>query len=462
YWAPSPVGHWNFDDNTGTTIFDKSGSGSVPTLLSSDPSLPIWSPGKYGTSVLFDGSTDYAKQDNTSPTALIINGHLTVTAWIYRRTSNTADWIVDIGGSGANPGGNKNYGFFVASDSTLRLRWENGATPTVTTPQSTVAISNTSGTWVHVAAVRDTSANTVTFYENAVQLGTVVSYTNDPDGGDVNPDLHFAAASTAGGVPNSPFDGYIDETKVYNYIRTSRQIVEDMNAGHPAPGSPVGSAAGYWKLDEGFGTTAQDSNSLNNDLTLSTASWTNNGKFNKAWNGTGAVWLTRANDADFDFAAADDLSISFWFKSDSATNPASAAEYLLEKGTITNTGTAGYAIYANTSGNVVFGIKDDAAWGASSPNTPAPDDTATSTTDIYDAIWHHIVATKTGTSRIDLYVDGKLDASDTSLAATATLANAIALRVGDDDADAANSFNGDLDEVKIYRLALTTSEVKLE
>ena len=43
----------------------------------------------------------------------------------------------------------------------------------------------------------------------------------------------------------------IDEVKIYNYPRTASQLIEDMNAGHPAPGSPVGSPIGYWKFDEG-------------------------------------------------------------------------------------------------------------------------------------------------------------------------------------------------------------------
>ena len=49
--------------------------------------------------------------------------------------------------------------------------------------------------------------------------------------------------------------GTTDEFKIYNYARTAKQIVEDMNAGHPAVGSPVGSAVGHWRFDEGQGIT---------------------------------------------------------------------------------------------------------------------------------------------------------------------------------------------------------------
>ena len=135
-----------------------------------------------------------------------------------------------------------------------------------------------------------------------------------------------------------------------------------------------------------------------------------------------------------------------WFKSDSASNPG-ANEYLIDKGT-----TARYSIYLDTSGQPNFTVND----GTNS-------DTITVSTDIYDGAWHHIVATKTGTNRTDLYIDGLSRGSDTSLATTLTLANADSLTIGDSDAtDNGDEFNGDLDEIKIYRAALTSEEVKTD
>jgi hypothetical protein len=48
----------------------------------------------------------------------------------------------------------------------------------------------------------------------------------------------------------------IDDVRIYNYTRTPKQIVSDMNAGHPAVGSSI--PVGYWKFDEGYGTTARN------------------------------------------------------------------------------------------------------------------------------------------------------------------------------------------------------------
>ncbi len=205
--------------------------------------------------------------------------------------------------------------------------------------------------WHHVAAIFD--QGTIKYYiDGILQKTETIAHTSISS--------VTGALAIGGYYCNQYWNGNIDELKIYNYARTQKQIIEDMNAGHPVGGSPVGSQVGYWKFDEGYGTTANDSGnqaSLGspNNLTLSSASWTNSGKYGKAWNGTGTLWLSRADDSDFDFAAADDVSFSLWVKSDSATNPAST-EYLLNKGP---TSAAGYSIYFNTSGQVCFGIDDD-------------------------------------------------------------------------------------------------------
>ena len=83
---------------------------------------------------------------------------------------------------------------------------------------------------------------------------------------------------------NREFDGQIDDVRIYNYARTPGQIVEDMNAGHPIGGSPIGSQIAYYKLDKGYGTTAYDQLGNNNGTLTNSPTWTNDGKHNKALN----------------------------------------------------------------------------------------------------------------------------------------------------------------------------------
>ena len=455
-WAPGPIMYFPFDENTGTsTVYDRSGSGYTGTLQGS-MTASNWVPGKFGSAINFDGVNDKIQ---TSFTQDIDGTAFSVGAWVKTKIGATGFGHIFGQDAYSDPTMWENFSYTVEHQwgHTAIYRDRSGTSSDWTSQDDEVV----NGIWTHVMFTYDgsSSTNDPIIYVNGIPRTFQTNVNGSGTYYDSSRNWYIG-----GGERESYFlNGTLDDLKLYNYIRTPTQVIEDMNGGHPSPGSPVGSAVSHWKFDDASGTTAYDSSPNANNLTLSSAAWTSSGKFGSAWNGTGSVWVSQAaDDPDHDFTASEELTLSLWMRSDSATNPSSETQYILKKGTITNTGTVGYAMYANTSGNIVFGIKDDTAWGASSPTTPAPDDTVTSTTDVYDGEWHHIVATKTGTSRIDLYVDGKLHASDTSLTATATLANNQVLRLGDDDADATNSFAGNIDEVKIYRQALTADQVKVE
>lgn len=308
-------------------------------------------------------------------------------------------------------------------------------------------LSNTpinDGQWHHIVFTR--SGTTGTFYLDGKQDGqyTVANLKS------ISSSLNFAIGYDHRDS-TSYFQGALDDVRVYNYARTPKQIISDMNGGHPSVGTPVGSTVGHWSMDEGYGTTAHDKSPNTNNLTLSSAAWINSGKFDKAWDGDGIRHLSRADDSDFDFAAADDFTISTWFKSDSTSNPG-ATEYIVNKA---NNTTAGYALYANTSGQICIAIDDDASW--------TPDVASCSSTDFYDANWHHVVGLRdTIQDKTYLYIDGVSRDSDTDTT-TATLDNSLTLYLGDrDGTNNGDEFNGDLDETKIYRYALTSDEVKVE
>ncbi len=449
-FAPGPVGYWKLDENTGTTANDASSNANTGVITVGTGG---WIPGKFGTGYNFDkANTKIDAGSYTNLDNLKGGGGLSAEAWIYPKSTGEggANGGVIIGkATGPTNTVANGWFFFVTTSNALEFTSDGSTTDLLRLTSSTLTLN----TWSHVAVTWDgsTTATNCKIYINGVEAAYSTTTNGNGLTSDATPTLIIGNDSTQADT----FDGYIDEAKVYNYPRSPGQEIEDMNGGHPAPGSPIGSPVAYWKMDEGYGTTANDSAALNGageNLTLSTASWTNSGKFGKAWDGNGVKYLSVSDPANgsLDFAAADDFSISLWFKSDSASNPG-ATEFLLNK----VTASAGYAIYANTDGTICFGIDDDSTW--------TPDDSACNTKDIYDATWHHIVATKTGTTRIDLYVDGYLAGSDTSIAATGTLANSATFYLGDKDGtDNGDEFTGDLDEVKIFRSAMTADQVKVE
>jgi hypothetical protein len=443
-WAPGPMGYWKLDERTGTSsVADSSGNGFSGTLNSIQ--ADDWVSGKYGSGIDLDTSDSISVADNNVWSANNTN-QLSVMGWIKLDTLSSTIEPFNKGN-----GSNYEWALRIFSDGSYRALLFTSAGGDYLTTTQTGTGTFTTGRWYHYAMTVDLNTPLLTLYINGVPVATssttAGSYTNG------TATVRFGERQDG----SNDTDGTIDDIRIYNYARTSKQIISDMNAGHPTVGTPVGGPAGHWSFDEGYGTTANDKSPNGNSLTsggiFSTTMFTNSGKFGKAWDGNGANWMFRADDNDFDFAASDNFTISTWFKSDSASNPATI-EYIINKANATN---QGYALYALTTGSVCLGIDDDTTW--------SPDDETCTGTDVYDSTWHHIAAIKTGTTRLDTYLDGKLISSgaDTSISATGTLENTQNIYFGDrGGSNDGNEFNGNIDEAKIYRSALNADEVKAE
>ncbi|MEK7595865.1 MAG: DUF2341 domain-containing protein [Patescibacteria group bacterium] len=451
-FAPGPAGWWKMDENTGTTANDSSGNGYSGTLTDG----PVYTTGKYGSAIGFDGSNDDIKANDVLDN---LAESLTVEVWVYRTSVSNDSELVSkkINPTSATDTGYTLYQWSSGNGGNTCLYISDGTDQweTCTATNSTISLN----TWQHVAVVfdRDGGSSKSTIYLNGINSEDAEAGTIANIGSTANPNTFCIGAqsqNTGTACSNTHVHaGSLDDVRIYGYARTPKQIIEDMNAGHPAGGSPVGSYVSRWKFDDMTGTTAQDTTDNNNDLTLSGASWTPSGKFDGAWNGTGALWASRADDADFDFSATEDLTVSMWFKSDTAD--ITSTEYLLNKSLSGGTTEPGYALYITASDTVCFGIDDDSTWN--------PDVESCSTTDVYDTNWHHVVGVRNVTTdKTYLYVDGYPHDNDTDTT-TATLANGRILYVSDrQGADGGDEFNGDIDDVKVYRSALTADEVKID
>ncbi len=440
-WAPGPVVYFKLDENTGSsTTNDSSGMGNNGTIYGSIIQSD-WMTGRFGSALNFNNSTsDYISAGDPSNGSFDFGtGDFTLEAWIKYSTTNDSGIITKIPVSNT-PG----YSLGETSGK-ARFFVNNGGSYI----DSSSNIND--GQWHYLVGRRKSSVMDI-YLDGIINNGTCSNCTSSTHNVSGTASLEVSGLRHGSG---KRFTGLIDEVKVYNYARTSGQIIEDMNAGHPAPGSPIGSSIAHWKFDEGdhntcgSGSDFCDSSPNLNHLNLTPGClYTNSGKFGKAYQGTDNCRSTRSDDADFDFTAADDFSLSVWFKRDTI----SASEVLIDK----EVSTAGYQLYMDSDGDVVFGIGDGSAafpeesiGGGLSKNYD-------------DNLWHLAVAVKTGTSSIRLYVDNKEIDSDTSLSVTGSLENATAIFIGDSDSgDDTNEFLGIIDEVNIFRLALTPDQIKL-
>lgn len=445
-FAPGPVGYWKFDESSWTnncstdTVFDSSGNGYHGDACPNSTGPLGGASGKYGNAGLFDDTDDYVGASGNAQWDSMEN--VTISMWIKANTHPSTRFVFSKALSTSD-----RWGFRWTNTNYLQL-YDDIDNAGYASCQVNLSIN----TWYYVTGT--ISSNGDGTYTNQLYVNGVSQNCSHNSTGSWNSyagSLYLGSA----GSSNTTLNGNIDDVRIYNYVRTPTQIIEDMNGGHPAGGSPVGSHVGYWKFDEGYGTTAND-NSINaNNLTLSTASWTNLGKYSKAWNGTGALWVSRANDADIDFSATESFTLSGWFKSDSATNPTNGTEYFLS--TSTGNTDVGYQVYAKTDGTVCFAIDDDGTW---------TDVESCTATDYYDGTWHHFTAVRNVVSdTTKIYIDAYEKDSDTD-PTTGTLDGNNVFYIGDFDGDnnvtaGIEEFAGDIDEVKVFRSALTSDNIKV-
>ncbi|MBI3985063.1 MAG: DUF2341 domain-containing protein [Candidatus Levybacteria bacterium] len=407
---------------------DKSGNGNYGVW---NGTPPFYAQGKYGKGGNYDGAGDYVGAGNSSNLQI---GTGTMEAWI--KTSNAGSGYRGIVVKQSA------YGFFLTDNVFTLYDWGAGA-------GRSSGVNLADGKWHHVAASFQSGVTngTILYIDGVATLTTTMTVSNQ------TVSLSFGTGS--GTANGQDFNGQIDEVKVYSYVRTSGQVVEDMNAGHPAPGSPVGSPLVHLKFDDGFGNYASNSGSIGgignaglyNIASPATAvsGWNQNGKFGKALSFDGTNDYAKVFDSSsLDITST--ITISAWVKLTDVT----AYRQVVAK----NTTGSGY--------NDPYALRVEITTGKVSArvgNGAASEDTVVGNTSVSDGKWHYIVMTRDA-SFLKLYVDGVLDA--TPVTSTITMfANTTDLRIGSWEG-ASFYYKGSMDEVKIFNQALTADQVKLE
>ena len=438
-FAPGPVGYWNMDEKTGQTVNDLSGNGNAGTLginsgVASDD--PTWKSGKFGSALYFDGGDEVDMSENDN---LDLNNVITVSAWVKRDNAGDHDTIFSKRNDFA--AGAAGYGVILDSTGPARVEISDG-----TTEYNFYSAVSINTNWHYITAVIDKSitANNKIYVDGVLSGGTTSgSVTGSTYTNAILPKIGFVQDSTF------RMDGYIDDLKIYNYARTSKQIVEDMNAGHPSVGSPVGSAVAYWKFDEGYGTTAYNSGSggstLNGTFDTNAPDWTNSGKFGKALSFTSA----NSDHIDIGNLLASDfngLTVSAWIK------PTTLTGWFIGEG-------GAFRVGLSASGDIYCWHR---GWNSSGVDTT--DQTTTSNSPIASGNWYDVTCAWDGTTGIrKIYVNGIEKASGiSSIVTTKDSIDSNNATIGDGYNNQGSYFNGLIDEVKMYNYALTSDEVKTE
>ena len=153
------VGHWRFDESSGTTAHDSSGNNYDAILYNAGNGNASWVSGKVGGAILLDGSNDYLAIKDLNYSQPGQMPAVSVAAWIKTGRSSEGAilsydrseyWRLSVGGTNDN-----GKLFFASTD----LRGYSGGTAD-TYGNKTV----NSNSWRHVAVTYDATISRKIFY----------------------------------------------------------------------------------------------------------------------------------------------------------------------------------------------------------------------------------------------------------------------------------------------------------
>jgi hypothetical protein len=403
-----PIGYWKFDATSGTTAVDSSATGNTGTLLGS----PTWVAGKFSGALQFNGTTQAVRIPTTAMKAKCG----TVSMWVRPSGFNAAGYLL---GHCLVDWSNR-IQLYLNSSGALGLGLGNNHS--LNTGITTLAVN----TWYNVVLTWD-GANYVVYVNGASKAsGTYSGLVGLASTIDIGNDDTY--------VHNEGFNGTIDEVQVYNRAVTAAEATGLYNgvvAGTVIP------TIGYWNFNETSGTTAADSSGKGNTATLiDNPTWTTGGHLGGALTFYGTTQAARISTSVLSLQKG---SASLWVK---PAGFSSTPNYLF--GFSQPDWSNRLQVYTSgTGGGLSLGMG----------NTHA---LATNIKTLAVGSWYHVVLTWDGTNYV-VYVNGAAAKSGTysGLTTLSTVAD-----IGNDGTTLHNeSFNGVIDEVKLFDHALSTTEV---
>lgn len=348
-------------------------------------------------------------------------------------------WIYPVGpGSSGTDGGiiiNKEYSYEIAlfPDYTLRYALSANGTGSDWSWINT-GISVPQNSWNHFAMVK--SGTSVTFFFNGVQ-----QFTNSSAPSTLTANAQEIRIGARILAPQY-FNGYIDEIRIWNTARTAnelRRYILNKDLSNSASG-----LVAYYRFNENSGTTTENSctntSGINGTLVNSPA-WVSSpvqyGANSLQFDGTDDV-VTIANQASLNITSA--ITLEAWVYATKNTG----VQNVVSKSS--NSQNTGYIFPRTDNGwtNTIVYLHIGGSWRTVSASFPSLNN------------WHHLAATYDGAA-IRLYINGILSATQSQSGVIATNTNS--LTIGDQPGFS-EFFGGRVDEIRVWNIARTQSEIQ--
>ncbi len=443
-------GYWsmNAQDMTSTLAFDRSGSRNTGTLSGAVRGI-----GRVGQALNFDGTNDYVDNSNS---AVLKPTNFTLSTWTYADTGDATTYRLIFNPSYSDSGWDNGWSLSQADDTATSgpyvVRWGDGTNPSAGTITGS---TNIVGGWHHAVVTFD--GTTMSLYVDGVLENSANASTLAYSGTNLN---SYTGGGGSGGLGLNYFDGRIDETRLYSRALSTAEVKALYDIGTPdktntSVSTPQGTGradsglVGYWKLDDGSGTSASDASVNGNAGTLTNGpTWT-----------TGQIGSAVSFDGTNDYIGASsssaftDLSR---FTACTWVNPIDNGSSFPGVVNTFNVGlTSGWDLY------LINGYTGGHGIGTSFKGTSSSGYIEANRAVVPFSQWTHVCASQDGdsTTNMRLYVNGSPTSADSSGNATGRQSDAgNQLSVGRYP-DASDYYSGQLDEVRIYSRVLSADEV---
>ncbi|WP_150130399.1 LamG-like jellyroll fold domain-containing protein [Streptomyces sp. 150FB] len=396
-----PTGVWSFDEGTGTTAADS--TGSHPAALAGGAG---WTDhARLGKALTTDGTTGYA---SAAGTGLDTSKSFTVSGWA-RLTGKTHNAVLTA--QAGTKGSSFALYYSTAADAWIFNRYTaDSATPTIV--RSTATTTPLLNVWTHLTGVYDAQAQTLQLYINGLAQGDPVPFTTPwKASGAVQ-----MGRGQYGAVFTDYFPGQIDDIEMWNRVLAPEEAADLEAEADPVTGMPQPAVASDWAMGESSGTSAADSSGYGHTAALGAggawASDTDGGKGDViSLNGTAAGNASAPGPI---IDSQGDFTLSVWARLDagslSDTSVAHTVAIAGQSGTVRDSWGLWYSQPAgSTEGAWVFGRTGSDTSSAAVVSAPADTASAhlvdpgewTMLTGVYDGAHHQLF----------LYVNGVRQAS---------------------------------------------------
>ena len=213
-----------------------------------------------GWALDFDEAGDHVAFDPTA--ALRIRGDLTIEAWIRPTALGLSNVILDHAGPTIDQEDNTMYRVSIKNDGDIEVAHRRDVGFLAAARWDTNLPVDT---WYHIAIVRNDMDGTYVLYVDG-EFIALKTYSFPPNGGE-NGRLVFGVGADLSAFP---FRGLIDEVRIWSDVRTEAEIQANLYRRQVTPAAHL---VGYWRLDEGVGSTVRDEMSGLHGVAAATMTW---------------------------------------------------------------------------------------------------------------------------------------------------------------------------------------------